>query len=1334
MADVKKIIKGVVDLPSHLKEAVESAHAPKVFYSTAGRLADKISEANPKMSEYEVMRRAFDQSTKKLDWERVDKPALEKTYGDLGGSTFTDSKVKRMRNTPAVVEERKRAANEFLDQPTEPWVPPKPELQAFDRSSIKDALEGFPDVPQSVFPRDIPPRASTKHVDELYTDPANRELIKKQIMRGLPLGGESFYASLYPVKQAVLEAGMPASKFDSWVHSMAPASARNSIMNEMAVGQFLRNLHSQGIPLTPENVKREMAAFKEQFGIGLPLFDGHRLGVANVLENNLNLRDLSQANIPTNYKIPTYGAQKTGDFAHSATLDVHEAAGQTQGSRSHPYFTEAGGFGNTEYNAGEQGFLGIAKELGLPGGMAQAGRWFGGGELTGLKSPRGDALDLLEKQFAFSLLHQGRQPNPANIRSEVLKQIETGEGMLLPWYRKEGMPDVRTTGLQRKDGGQVEHMQAGGIKKGLGVLEDVANSLLKPKPALSPYQLANQKAPLFGQSADPYARSLQQGFEHGWNHGTTGDITSFDRALLGETTGANSAKKGFFFARDPQNPPEHLKYKSNDPQTIEMLRKAGVDVDEYNKVSFEGHGADTASGYSVLGGDREYKEALRKAKAAETRGNWDEQEKWSQIAEDHEISRMNRDQGLVAKHNDARDVMLDKIQRGFYDPMAGKSQAELSAFDRKYEKMFPANWWNSPFSQQLSSIKSNVINHLGETNAAPVLDAIKQFELARNERMLAENIQSGSNVIPAALRYKNPLVHDFQGNTYRDQTYSDLVDQALKNNHDALILKNTYDSGAGTSKLIDVGVVFDPKNIRSKFAAFDPEHIDSADISKAEGGRVEHMQAGGLKTLMGEVLNKGGTYAARRLQRAADEIPNLEKLFQEEALRRAFAGGDNASAVMTMNPADFEKYSIPIHPYFTTKKFPTLVKDDYSTDDWVKHLKTVQGYDQVPHLAVDKGEVGADMLPIIIGHEGRHRNRALADKGVTSSLIQFKPRGDLREALPLESQEQYIDSIRKEMQLTGNRVKPEQYYDPVADQEVRRRAIAMPDLYAEGGVVHKQVGGAMGVLERVAAMKAANAAAKTPKLLAPLERQYALEQFKAGSADPRQFYHGSRQYYTDDVTGKTMRAPEQGFTNLQTPSQLKNWNYENNADAVFLTPESSFSNAFAGDIKDELARPAVYPVHAQVKNPFDIHNKDHAKALIDAYRRLHIAPDDVEKLGRFEKDVAFAQRDPANWATLENNRVQDAIKSLGHDSFYVTENGVKNLGVYNPNLVKSSLGNRGTFDINEADMSKAEGGAVHSQAEDGDIMRQLFDHALDNGDIHEMTHAMLVKQHEAEYG
>jgi hypothetical protein len=442
----------------------EMNYSQKVLDSTAARFADKISAASPKLTDEEVAKKAMNQAIKKLEWERTQKPALEKKYGALTKTSYSESNPNKMQNAAEVVAERKRKANEFLDQPTEPWIPPRPELQAFDRASIKDALEGFPGVEQSYFPRDKPSRASTSHVEELYSDPENRALIEKQIKRGLPLGGETFYASLYPVKQAVLEAGMPPEKFDQWIHSLAPASARNSIMNEMASGQLLRDMNARGIPLTEENVAREMALYKEKFGIGLPLMPIHRQGVANVLEGGQNLREMNKANIPTNYKIPTYGSQKAGDFANSVVLDVHEAGGHTQGSRFHPYFNEQGGFGNTEYNAGEQGMLGIAQDLGIPGGMAQAGRWFGGGELTGLKSPRGDALDLLEKQVAYTLKQKGVQPNPANVRSEVLRQIETGEGDLLPWYRKEGMPDVRETGLQRAEGGPVEkHFDGGGL-------------------------------------------------------------------------------------------------------------------------------------------------------------------------------------------------------------------------------------------------------------------------------------------------------------------------------------------------------------------------------------------------------------------------------------------------------------------------------------------------------------------------------------------------------------------------------------------------------------------------------------------------------------------------------------------------------------------------------------------------------------------------------------------------------------------------------------------------------------------------------------------------------
>jgi len=432
--------------------SVKPLTLPDVHKQTIG-LAQQLMADNPKMDMQSALEKAGQHLSKKFDWEHDTKPALEKTYGALQPAEYSASAPQRQKNTPEVVQKRIEHTQQFLSQPTEPWQPPPPEKQAFDRAAIKHALGGFPDVEQSKFPRDVPPRANIEHVHEVYQDPVNRELIKKQILRGLPLGGETFYASLYPVKLAAMEAGIPEEKFNSWIHSIAPASARNSIMNEMAVGQAIRDLHARGVELTPTNMEKLRQEFKEKHGVGLPMMPSHEEGVASVLNNNTDLRQHSLANIPTNYKIPTYGTQKAGDFAHSWVGDVHEAAGETLGSPYHPYFKESGGFKNLEYGAAENHMLDIAKELGIPGGMAQAGRWFGGGELTGLVSPRGDALDLLEKQVAYSLHQQGINPTPKAVRDYTLNMIKTGRGTLLPWFKKSGMPDVRTV---KKDGGSVE--------------------------------------------------------------------------------------------------------------------------------------------------------------------------------------------------------------------------------------------------------------------------------------------------------------------------------------------------------------------------------------------------------------------------------------------------------------------------------------------------------------------------------------------------------------------------------------------------------------------------------------------------------------------------------------------------------------------------------------------------------------------------------------------------------------------------------------------------------------------------------------------------------------
>ena len=414
--------------------------------------AAQIMQANPKLTEEAVAARARRDATRQLKWERQGRERLQKRYGELSPSRYDMPAQRKLRNLPGAVEERAEKAQEFLSRPTPPWEPPNAELQAFDRNLIKDALEGFPGIEQTRFPRYEAPRAQTGYIDEIYDDPRNRELIKQQIKRGLPLGGETFYASLYPVKVAAMERGIPAEKFDRFIYETAPASARNSIMNEMAVGQFMRDMKARGLPLDEQTVKEEMARFKQRYGIGLPLMPVHREGVRTMIESGANMRDLLKADIPTNYKIPTYGTQKAGDFGKSMVLDVHEAAGQTQGSRFHPYFTEQGGFGPTEYGLAEGKMLDIAKEMGIPGGMAQAGRWFGGGELTGLKSPRGDALDLLEKQTAYTLQGQGINPTPKVVRDYILNMVESGEGVLMPYFKSKPMPDYRT---QKAEGGAV---------------------------------------------------------------------------------------------------------------------------------------------------------------------------------------------------------------------------------------------------------------------------------------------------------------------------------------------------------------------------------------------------------------------------------------------------------------------------------------------------------------------------------------------------------------------------------------------------------------------------------------------------------------------------------------------------------------------------------------------------------------------------------------------------------------------------------------------------------------------------------------------------------------
>ena len=318
------------------------------------------------------------------------------------------------------------------------------------------------------------------------------------------------------------------------------------------------------------------------------------------------------------------------------------------------------------------------------------------------------------------------------------------------------------------------------------------------------------------------------------------------------------------------------KSKAEHEEVKRLFSQHNIPVDENSwMLPFQGTGAETASGYAKIGGSRTYKEAMRKAKAAEQSGDWKEHESQEQIAWDIATKDLRDAQRLVAQYGDRRDEMIDEIEKAIYDRPLPQPDAEK--LDEWYKSVMPSGWYNFYNKAQFENLADQLIEKVGPEKAEAALDAMRRFQSTAAERRLAEGSQEGANVMPVALRYANPYVHDFEGKSYRDETYSNLVDRAILGGHDALILKNTYDPGGGPARLVDVGVVFDPGQIRSKFAEFNPEQVGSPDITKAKGGEVDHalrdwheknMAAGGEVHMQG-----GGDLRAQVERQLAQGVP-----------------------------------------------------------------------------------------------------------------------------------------------------------------------------------------------------------------------------------------------------------------------------------------------------------------------------------------------------------------------------------------------------------------------------------------------------------------------------
>ena len=95
----------------------------------------------------------------------------------------------------------------------------------------------------------------------------------------------------------------------------------------------------------------------------------------------------------------------------------------------------------------------------------------------------------------------------------------------------------------------------------------------------------------------------------------------------------------------------------------------------------------------------------------------------------------------------------------------------------------------------------------------------------------------------------------------------------------------------------------------------------------------------------------------------------------------------------------------------------------------------------------------------------------------------------------------------------------------------------------------------------------------------------------------------------------------------------------------------------------------VLPLYVDVKKPFDYEKKSHVDQVMRA-----LSKDDPDFYAGTTRGRNLKRAlQSGSWDDIENTDVQQAIKDLGFDGFYVKEQGVKNLGVFDPSKIRSAI-------------------------------------------------------------
>jgi hypothetical protein len=198
------------------------------------------------------------------------------------------------------------------------------------------------------------------------------------------------------------------------------------------------------------------------------------------------------------------------------------------------------------------------------------------------------------------------------------------------------------------------------------------------------------------------------------------------------------------------------------------------------------------------------------------------------------------------------------------------------------------------------------------------------------------------------------------------------------------------------------------------------------------------------------------------------------------------------------------------------------------------------------------------------------------------------------------------------------------------------------------------------------------------------------QQSKAVQQDgrPVDYYHGafSKLQRKD---GKLIRTKD--FTVFESRPRHGTADKHEGTGFIMVTPNPEFAGYFAGWQKNfetpmdaEWAsknRPGgrIYKLWVRANNPFDYANPDHVRKIFG----------DAESIRVGKYDFLVDRQNVLNGDWNEIEALAGTIRKAGFDGFYVAEDRVKNLAVFDPNQLKSATGNRGTFSLRDRDIRRS---------------------------------------------